>query len=261
MAYIILIGGSPSAVNIVAITWSTFSIISSIFTFFTTKTIQRNNEYIVVSFEARNDSEDVNYKNARCSNNKIIAPLARVLNANVQLISVMKPELMGMGLKLKFIINTNSYMLSERGQVYKNDISNAYKIVNEYKTSMNDTQKLKKLIDTINKEWKLTNKETTICNVTVDFVTALKRNKSTIKIQLTDQMSNTQNVTDISPTSPALPTPTNGHDNTLSTDAFIITQNNDNITPNGEGIQPGMLKYMEDNNGYEGITPQMNTQE
>ena len=179
-----------------AIIWSTLSIISSIFAFFTTKTIQRNNEYIVVSFEVRNKSYDINYKNARSNNNKLILSIAKVLNANIRSVSTMKPELMGMGLKIKFIINTNSYMLSQHGTVYRNNISYAYKTVNEYKAKMSDPQKLIPLIDTINKEWKLSNEGTIICDVAVDFVTALRRDNSTTNIELINPLKINQQITD-----------------------------------------------------------------
>ena len=222
MTYIGLVGSSPSAINIVAITWSTLSIISSIFAFFTTKTIQGNNEYIVVSFEVRNNSDDINYKNARCNNNKLISPIAKVLNANIKSVSIMKPELMGMGLKLKFIINTNSYMVSERGTIYENHINNAYKKVNEYKSKMDDPQKLKPLINTINKQWGLTNQDTIICNISVDFVSSMKRNDTTSDIQSINPLKSNQETIDTTIS--------------LDTDALINYDNTTNAVYNVEGI-------------------------
>ena len=206
--------------NIVAIAWSGLSIVSSLLTYLTTKTIQRNNEYIVVSFEARNESEDINYQNVRCNNSKIIIQLAGLLSAHVPSISIIKPELIGRGLKMKFIIKTNSYMLSERGTVYRNNIGNAYKIVNEYKTKMNNPQKLVPLINTINTEWGLTSQGTTISNITVDFISATRRDNSTINIQLTDQMINSHEADNLSPTS--LDTV---HETNISSDDLINTDN------------------------------------
>ena len=142
----------------VSIVWTGLSILSSIFSFITNKSISDNNEFIILSMDIHNDNID--YKSVR---SEIIKKLAIMLRIPVDSISVLKPLIISQGICVKFILNTKTNITGT------NSLTNITIELERFKDCINIPLNIKILIKQMNESWKLDG-ITNITNIDMEYL-------------------------------------------------------------------------------------------
>ena len=171
-----------SLINYVSITWSGVSIIATVLSYVTHKTIFVNDDFIVLSFDVIHD--DINYKIARCNSKNIIKKISTVLRTPFQSIYESKPLLINGGLNIKFNINTSTYIENHNKNIRINDIVDINKKLEEYKKLLNNNSNVRLITDAICESWTISVLNTNIKNICVEFKPSKRRYKNTVDIKL-----------------------------------------------------------------------------
>ena len=136
---------------------------------------------------------NMDYKIIRSKFNKIIQKLGIILRVPKESISMLKPLIIRDGAHIQFIINTTTYKENHNDNVYKNDLTDVLKQINDFKEALNKNNKNKEiLIKEINDLWKLDN-NTNIMNIEIHHKQSKMRKKDTINIKLTKVISASDN--------------------------------------------------------------------
>ena len=154
--------------------WTGLSIVSSIFSFITNKSISDNNEFVIISMDVTNDN-DIKYQLARGKFIDIIKELGIVLRVSSESIGVLKPLIIANGICFKFILNTNTYKKAANF-----GINHA---INKFKDSINNSNNMERLIKEFNKSWNL-NLSTKINNIDIKYMESIKRKENTVEIEM-----------------------------------------------------------------------------
>ena len=172
----------------VSIGWTCLSILSSIFSFITNKSVSDNNEFVIISMDITNDN-DIKYKLARAKFTHIKRKLGTILRISSESITVLKPLVITDGVCIKFILNTKSYKETDNEKIRKNDLSDVNVEMKKFKDLIIDSKNIETLIKEFNKSWNL-NLSTKINNIDIKYIESIKRVQNTVKIELINNDTN-----------------------------------------------------------------------
>ena len=172
----------------VSIAWTCLSILSSIFSFITNKSISDNNEFVIISMDIIND-KDIEYQAARTKFIDIKRKLGIVLRVSSESIGVLKPLVIPDGICIKFTLNTKTYKETDNAKIRKNDLSDVNDEINGFKNSINNPKNMERLIKEFNKSWNL-DSSTKINNIDIKYMESIKRLKNTVKIEMENYQMN-----------------------------------------------------------------------
>ena len=233
----------------VSIIWTSLSIISSILSFVTNKSINDNNEFILISMDISNNN--INYTRNAAVRSKfkyILRQLSDILTVPSESITILKPFTTSNRVCIKFILNTKTYKESNNQLLRKNDLNSINNEVLKVSKLMNDPSNINKLTQQFNKSWHL-DETTKIINIDVKYLESKNRQKHTVNIQMQNSsVNNHNNQANIikSINDPINEGIMNNNDNNIETQGYLYESENSNDNDNNEGLNNTTLVYKQE---------------